>query len=425
MQPNNDTSSFIPPLVVDACAEFTDRKTLPTKGFNLLVRAKRHGRWWMLKGLKAEYREQTAYELLLRKEYDLMSQLSHQNIVMVNSIETVSGIGLCIVMEWIDGVSLSEWLADGNTTKRQRLNVARQLIDALAYIHGRQIVHRDLKPSNVMLTANGGVVKLIDFGLGDADSYAIFKQSAGSDGYLSPEQRAGGKPDIRNDIYSLGCILADLHIGWTAGFVAKRCKQSIEKRYHNVSEVARALGRSQRIPYYMVAVCVVALLFFAFILQRDYHTEGIETEQTYGVSIPKTREATPTSKAVIKETDVSEPRNKQAGAPDKSASYYENDQAIIEKAIADGKTLVDNRIAAYDKEIRLRADTLTSQRHIEQYLRETMTDINNFISDYADSYKPKLTQEHAEQEINGKLLLYVSERYYQPWVDLLKDIPQR
>lgn len=379
----------------------------------------------MLKGLKAEYRGQTAYELLLRKEYDLMSQLSHQNIVMVNSIETVSGIGLCIVMEWIDGVSLSGWLADGNTTKRQRLNVARQLMDALAYIHGRQIVHRDLKPSNVMLTANGGVVKLIDFGLGDADSYAIFKQSAGSDGYLSPEQRAGGKPDIRNDIYSLGCILANLHIGWAAKFVVKRCKQSIEKRYNNVSEVARALDRSQRIPYCIVAVCVAALLFFAFFLQRDYHTERIETEQTYSVPVPETREATPTSKAVIKETGVSEPHNKQESTTDKVAGYYENDQAIIEKAIADGKTLVDNRIAAYDKEIRLRADTLTSQRYVEQYLREAMTNINDFISDYADSYKPKLTQEHAEQEINGKLLLHVSERYYQPWVDLLKDIPQR
>lgn len=429
MRLNNTTSSFLPPSSVHADTEFTGFTVLPAKGFNILVRAKRYGRWWVLKGLKPEYCEQTVYQLLLRKEYDLLSQLSHQNIVMVNSIEEVSGFGLCIVMEWIDGVNLSEWLADCGHTKRQRLNVARQLTDALAYIHGHRIVHRDLKPSNIMITANGGVVKLIDFGLGDADSYAIFKQPAGSNGYLSPEQCAGGKPDVRNDIYSLGCVLADLRLGWTSNFVVKRCKQSIEKRYHDVSEVMRALSRSLRIPYYIATFCLASLLIIGYCFQQNYRSENVEIEQTHGAAATEAKEKTLVDDANSQKggarIGVSEKSNRHGETANKSGDYYEKDQAIIDNALADGKKLVDQRIEKYDKEIRQRADTLTSQRYIESYLQAAITDINAFVADYADSYKVKLTVQHAEQEINGKLLLYVNERYYKPWIRLVENVPQR
>ena len=61
-------------------------------------------------------------------------------------------------------------------------------MDALEYIHGKQTAHRDLKPSNIMITRNGQHVKLIDFGLSDTDDYAVYKQPAGTEGYISPEQ---------------------------------------------------------------------------------------------------------------------------------------------------------------------------------------------------------------------------------------------
>ena len=67
----------------------------------------------MLKGLKEPYRNDTVYQVLLQKEYEITSQLQHPMIVSVFSLEEVEGLGLCIVMEWIEGLTLKEWLVQG------------------------------------------------------------------------------------------------------------------------------------------------------------------------------------------------------------------------------------------------------------------------------------------------------------------------
>lgn len=151
--------------------QFTDFTSIPCKGFNILCKAKRYGRWWMLKGLKSEFRKQETYKALLHKEFDILISLQHPNIVTASSIEEVAELGTCIVMEWIDGITLQEWFE--HKTSRGEV-IFLQILDALSYCHAKQIVHRDLKPSNIMITHNGNHVKLIDFGLSDSDSYAIF-----------------------------------------------------------------------------------------------------------------------------------------------------------------------------------------------------------------------------------------------------------
>lgn len=85
-----------------------------------------------------------------------------------------------------------------------------------------------------MVARNGGTIKLIDFGLSDADSYAILKSPAGTDGYVSPEQQKDSMPDVRNDIYSLGVILKEMHLGLSYHWVIKRCLCPMEQRYPNV-----------------------------------------------------------------------------------------------------------------------------------------------------------------------------------------------
>lgn len=68
------------------CTElFSDLQPIPCKGYNLLCKAKRYGRWWMLKGLKPEFREQEIYRSLLRKEFEILISLQHPNIVSANS----------------------------------------------------------------------------------------------------------------------------------------------------------------------------------------------------------------------------------------------------------------------------------------------------------------------------------------------------
>ena len=213
--------------------QFSDFTPIPCKGFNLLCKAKRYGRWWVLKGLKESYRQDENYKNLLHKEFDILISLQHPYIVSAYSMEEIPEMGTCIVMEWIDGITLEHW--SGRKTEGE--DIFLQLLDAVHYIHAKQIVHRDLKPSNIMITHNGNHVKLIDFGLSDTDDFAILKQPAGTPGYISPEQIVSQQPDIRNDIFSIGCILEKILPGKPYTAIIKRCKAPIAQRYANVDEL--------------------------------------------------------------------------------------------------------------------------------------------------------------------------------------------
>ena len=79
---------------------------VPGGGFSRLVKVKRQGRWFMLKGLKFGYLDQAVYLELLKKEYALMVQLDHPAIVKAYAKEVNESLGPCIVMEYIDGVPM-------------------------------------------------------------------------------------------------------------------------------------------------------------------------------------------------------------------------------------------------------------------------------------------------------------------------------
>ncbi|WP_220432121.1 protein kinase domain-containing protein, partial [Segatella copri] len=129
--------------------------------------------------------------------------------------------------------TLEHW--SGRKTEGE--DIFLQLLDAVHYIHAKQIVHRDLKPSNIMITHNGNHVKLIDFGLSDTDDFTILKQPAGTPGYISPEQIVSQQADIRNDIFSIGCILEKILPSKPYTAIIKRCKTPIAQRYANVDEL--------------------------------------------------------------------------------------------------------------------------------------------------------------------------------------------
>lgn len=223
-------------------SDFTQFETLEPHGYNCFTRAKRYGRWYLLKSLNDEVRDKLVYQEMLRKEFDIMMQLQHPGVAQAMGMETVGDLGQCIIMEWVEGVTLKKWL-EGDTTRSERLHAAGQLLDALAHIHAHDIAHRDIKPSNIMVTTNGKNVKIIDFGLADTNAHAILKQPAGTEQYMAPEQATTSQPDVRNDIYSLGIVLRAMNLGGDYDKVAQRCILPINERYQSVEEVQNDLEK--------------------------------------------------------------------------------------------------------------------------------------------------------------------------------------
>lgn len=240
-------------------------------GFCRLYRAKRLGKWFVLKCLKPGKVDDEFCRAMLQKEFSIGYNLSHPAIARTEGLEEVAGLGLCIVMEYVDGQSLRDCIKEHRLSLADASRVADELCQALSYIHGRQTVHRDLKPANIMLTNNGRHVKLVDFGLSDADDFAVFKEPAGTRRYAAPEQfDKDAKVDARADIYALGLILAEVnaslpHRSRRLAKVASRCaRDDRDKRYASADEVADALRPRQ------VAVPVIVLLLLVIAAVAGY-----------------------------------------------------------------------------------------------------------------------------------------------------------
>lgn len=242
------------------------------ESYSILSRATLDGKLVALKSLKPEYVGNPFYEGHLRKEYEIGRTLNHPNICPVQNFMNIPGLGNCIVMQWIDGESLADLLQSlhdrslslskrtghrsfrrfdklrdrrkGLSAKSLARKIILELCDALEYLHRNQIIHRDLKPGNIMITRNGQNVKLIDFGLADSDWYAVLKNPAGTNGYISPEQMAGESVDCRTDIYSLGKIMQ--RMGVYSRIAAVCAAKDRDRRYRSVSEVRSAILRDER-----------------------------------------------------------------------------------------------------------------------------------------------------------------------------------
>ena len=236
---------------------FSDMEIIHESETNVVARAKRYGRWWLLKALRPELALQEAFRQRLRKEFELTAQFQHPSIVTTVGLEAVEGLGECIVMEYVEGRDLATVLARGDTSSYNKRRMAAELLEAVEYIHAKGIVHRDLKPQNIMVTDNGGHVKLVDFGLADSDSHAVLKQPAGTPRYMSPEQKAVPRADVRNDIYSLGVILGQMNLGGVYPKVVKRCLRPADQRYQNVSELIADISRRKKKRRQVTAACLL------------------------------------------------------------------------------------------------------------------------------------------------------------------------
>lgn len=286
MNDDSLTSGFLKEDILLNDVAFTDIQEIYSSpsGYNHLFRCHRYGKLHVLKALQPLYKETAFYEQALRKEFNIGYQLEHPHICRTLGWEQTTSLGHCILLEYVDGMTLKDFMQQEKLTPTLATKIITELCSALQYIHSKQIVHRDLKPSNILITYNGNNVKLIDFSLSDCDDYDVLKLPAGTRYYLAPEVlQPGTSLDLRADIYSLGIIIGEMATflkDKRLAAISRKCtRQKREKRYSSAEDVSEAVTTTshKRLLYIaMVATILVGVASFA-IYSNWYAPSSVQT----------------------------------------------------------------------------------------------------------------------------------------------------
>lgn len=144
------------------------------------------------------------------REGQAVAAVAHENVVAIHQVEA-SGPVPYLVMQYIDGTSLQEWVAEsGPLDAKSALRVTAQVAAALAAAHDQGLVHRDVKPANILVSSGGQRVWITDFGLARAVDDASLTRTgfiAGTPHYMSPEQARGETVSNSSDLFGLGSVL--------------------------------------------------------------------------------------------------------------------------------------------------------------------------------------------------------------------------
>jgi serine/threonine-protein kinase len=164
-----------------------------------------------------------------RREAQVLAALNHPHIASIYGLEESQG-ARALVLELVDGFTLSDRLVGGALSLDEAWPIARQIAEALEAAHDHGIIHRDLKPANVKVRADG-TVKVLDFGLAkvfdpttttsdSSQSPTLTSPAAtrigiimGTAAYMSPEQARGKVVDRRADVWAFGCVVYEMLVG--------------------------------------------------------------------------------------------------------------------------------------------------------------------------------------------------------------------
>ena len=172
----------------------------------------------VIKVLSPKYLTHTEMVDQFLKEAEIIQLTDHPNIIKLRGYGEWEQ-GLYIAMEFVQGISLKQFIMQQNFSERSCIEIILQVSYALLHLHTHGVIHRDLKPENILIT-EGGSVKVIDFGIAQLihdTEVALPSQKGkflGTPSYMSPEQKKDPlNVTFATDIYSLGVITFELLAG--------------------------------------------------------------------------------------------------------------------------------------------------------------------------------------------------------------------
>jgi serine/threonine protein phosphatase PrpC len=163
-----------------------------------------------------QFESDPAFFSRFQREEEIGKVLRHPYLLHIEPVAEKSRP--FIVMEFLEGQTLRQLLTShGRLPIEHALTIARQVAEALDYMHQQKVIHRDLKPENVMLCKDGSL-RIMDFGIAKAAAmrritFTGFSPTMGTPDYMAPEQVKGKRGDERTDIYSLGAMLYEMLTG--------------------------------------------------------------------------------------------------------------------------------------------------------------------------------------------------------------------
>lgn len=166
-------------------------------------------RTYALKLLLPEWGKSEDFRKRFEREIDICLKLSHPNLVRAHGRGEKDG-QLWMVMDYLEGRELCDWLQENKPSEREVLEMARSIADGLDHAHQQGVVHRDLKPSNIIVKNSDQQPVIADFGLARGKHYDTITKTnttLGTPTYMPPEQITGGLAGPQGDLYSLGCII--------------------------------------------------------------------------------------------------------------------------------------------------------------------------------------------------------------------------
>jgi len=174
-----------------------------------------------IKSMPAELQANSTARMRFKREAKLLASLNHPNIAVIHEIIEQDASSGYLVLEYIPGRTLAEYIAHKPVKIEEALSIGRQIAEALLGAYEQGVTHRDLKPSNIKITPEGRV-KVLDFGLAKASATQDEKADntitqpgriVGTPAYMSPEQARGAPTDHRTDIWSFGCVMYEMLTG--------------------------------------------------------------------------------------------------------------------------------------------------------------------------------------------------------------------